>query len=77
MITRKNEKTWIIEYAAGNYNSTEELETSKDGVEVLGSQISFEELLSSLSDCERMEIFSNFCAHCGTPHLPCHCWNDE
>lgn len=31
----------------------------------------------SLSDEERMEVFSLFCTHCGSDNPRCHCWNDK
>lgn len=39
------------------------------------------EAMADIEDSERVEIFDKlrdeFCRHCGTEHLPCHCWNDE
>jgi len=39
-----------------------------------------EELLEELHDlteAERLELFSEFCTHCGTDNPNCQCWNDE
>lgn len=33
--------------------------------------------LDVLSDEDRLELFSNYCRHCGTSELGCQCWNDE
>ena len=33
--------------------------------------------LDVLSDEDRLELFSNYCKHCGTKNLGCQCWNDE
>lgn len=40
------------------------------------------ELLKTLTDEQRMEVFSDFCKHCGCIENPeslrgCQCWNDE
>ena len=35
------------------------------------------EALLKLSDQERMEVFSQFCCHCGSDESRCYCWNDE
>jgi hypothetical protein len=35
------------------------------------------ELLSRLSDGERMELFGDFCLYCGCNDPKCQCWNDE
>jgi len=33
-------------------------------------------LLSELTDDQRFEILSEYCAVCGTQNSNCHCWND-
>lgn len=33
--------------------------------------------LKDLSEDERVEVFSNFCMHCGSDNPSCQCWNDE
>lgn len=40
------------------------------------------ELLKTLTDEQRLEVFSDFCRHCGCIEDPgslqkCQCWNDE
>lgn len=37
------------------------------------------ECLKELNDEERLELFSDYCKHCGTftGEGTCHCWNDE
>ena len=34
-------------------------------------------ILKSMTDEERMEIFSNFCKYCGSDNPKCQCWKDE
>jgi len=33
--------------------------------------------LNSLSDDERMDMFSEYCKYCGENNPNCQCWNDE
>ena len=33
--------------------------------------------LLSLSEAERIDVFSNFCLRCGSDNPRCQCWNDE
>jgi len=33
--------------------------------------------LKTYTDEERLEIFSEFCDHCGCEDPKCQCWNDE
>ena len=33
--------------------------------------------LEKMTNQQRLELVSKFCAHCGTMDLPCSCWNDE
>lgn len=35
------------------------------------------ELLKRLTDDERMDLFGDYCKHCGDTNPNCHCWNDE
>jgi hypothetical protein len=41
------------------------------------AEASVHEILSALTDEQRVSLFSEFCGGCGTPNLPCHCRNDE
>jgi hypothetical protein len=34
-------------------------------------------LLDTISDKERMEVFAEYCTHCGDKNPKCQCWNDE
>lgn len=34
-------------------------------------------IIKNLSDEQRMEIFSDYCRHCGSTDPKCQCWNDE
>ena len=33
--------------------------------------------LSNLNDEQRMEVFSDYCTHCGCKDPDCRCWDDE
>lgn len=33
--------------------------------------------LQKVSEEERIEVFNNFCTHCGTEQLPCYCMRDD
>ena len=33
--------------------------------------------LINMTDDQRMEVFSNYCRHCGSDNPACQCWNDE
>jgi hypothetical protein len=35
------------------------------------------EILKSLNEEERMQVFNRFCKHCGSDDPNCQCWNDE
>lgn len=35
------------------------------------------EILRSLPRAERLEIFGDYCKHCGSADPGCQCWNDE
>lgn len=34
-------------------------------------------LLDTISSDERLEVFSEYCRHCGDKNPKCQCWNDE
>ena len=34
-------------------------------------------LLDCMSSDERMEVFGEYCKHCGDKNPHCQCWNDE
>jgi hypothetical protein len=33
--------------------------------------------VSAMTDEQRLELFGNYCTHCGCPDPTCQCWNDE
>lgn len=33
--------------------------------------------VAAMTDEQRMELFANYCTHCGCPDPRCQCWNDE
>lgn len=35
------------------------------------------EALNRMTDEERLELFDQFCKHCGSKNIGCQCWNDE
>lgn len=35
------------------------------------------DFLERLSDQERIELFGDYCKHCGSEDSGCQCWNDE
>ena len=39
--------------------------------------ISIKAYLDSLTDEERLEVFSHYCKHCGTKDKPCYCTYDD
>lgn len=41
------------------------------------SEMELKEILDSLTDDERNDLFSNYCRHCGSMDATCQCWNDE
>lgn len=34
-------------------------------------------MLEQLNEDQRLEVFRNFCVHCGKDDLPCYCMRDE
>jgi hypothetical protein len=57
-----------IEHDTNKDTSTEEY----DNVESAANR-----LVDMLTDEERMDLFHNYCVHCGTDNPGCQCWNDE
>lgn len=43
----------------------------------LGAPADVQRMMSALTQEERMEVMSKYCAGCGTDKLPCHCQNDD
>ena len=76
-----NRKTGNFEIATTN------ISTDKEKVLTLGEVLrserealregTIEEDLRSLTDEGRMDIFRQFCTHCGSTDWRCRCWDDD
>jgi hypothetical protein len=56
-----------------------EIDTNKETRrnEYTHSDVAAMAILSGMSDEERMDVFRNFCTHCGSDDPRCQCWSDE
>jgi len=59
---------------------TKHQEQKGNGVLPCVSGSTFEQvikLLDSMTSYERMDVFAEYCTHCGDKNPSCQCWNDE
>ncbi len=72
-----NEANYIMEQAIQGHKKDMKLPFWQKKPKIKTRINLYVEILETLTPEERLEIFGNFCVHCGTSCLPCHCWDDE
>jgi hypothetical protein len=56
-----------------------EIDTNKETMrnEYHDKEVAAMAILSAMSPEGRMDVFRNFCMHCGSDDAGCRCWDDE